>query len=74
METIRLIVNHINWQNPLSTGILTINGSIAEYLLEEIARWVEYKEVPLTELEITIQSFAIPRGSGRLTVTKINKK
>jgi len=73
-DKIRLIVNHINWQHPLSTGILTVNGSIAEYLLKEIARWVEYKEVPSTELEITIQSLTISRGSGRLTATNNNSK
>ena len=73
-DKIRLIVNHINWQHPLSTGILTVNGSIAEYLFKEIARWVEYKEVPSTELEITIQSLTISRGSGRLTATNNNSK
>ena len=73
-DRIRLIVNHPNWQNPLSTRILTINGMISEDLVEDIARWVEYRVVPLTELEITIESFAIPRGTGRLTATTNNLK
>ena len=68
-DRIRFIVTHPTWQNPLSTRILTINGGTLEDLLEDLARWVEYKEVPLTELEITIKSFRVPHGRGRLTVT-----
>ena len=68
-DQIRFIVNHPTWQNPLSTRILTINGGTLEDLLEDIARWVEYREVPLTELEITTESFCVPHGRGRLTVT-----
>ena len=58
----------------MSTRILTINGMISEDLVEDIARWAEYRVVPLTELEITIECFAIPRGAGRLTATTNNVK
>ena len=38
---------------------------------EDIARWVEYKDVPVEELEIEVQSFLIPKGTGRLKATRI---
>ena len=35
--------------------------------------YVEYKEVPLNEVVVEVQSTKIPRGKGRLTITKDNR-
>ena len=42
-------------------------------LLKSVLEYVEYKEVPLSEVTIEVQSTKIPRGTGRLTITKDNK-
>ena len=40
--------------------------------MKSVLEYVEYKEVPLNEVTIEVQSTKIPRGQGRLTITKDN--
>ena len=71
-DKIRWILNHPSWQKPVSTKLITITGDLNTDLVEEIAKFIEYKDVPLSEVKIEIQSIMVPRGKGRLTVTKDN--
>ena len=72
-DKIRWILSHSLWNNPISTKLITISGSItANNLINELVNFVEYKEVPLSEVKIEIQSIKIPRGMGRLRVMKSN--
>ena len=71
-DKIRWILTHPSWQKPVSTKLITITGDLDTDLVEEIAKFIEYKEVPLSEVKIEIQSIMVPRGKGRLTVTKDN--
>ena len=41
-------------------------------LLKSVLEYVEYKAVPLNEVTVEVQSKKIPRGKGRLTITKDN--
>ena len=71
-DKIRWILTHDSWQKPVSTKLITITGDLNKDLVEEIAKFIEYKEVPLSEVRIEIQSVMVPRGKGRLAVTKDN--
>ena len=70
----RLIVSHPSWSKPFSTKLLTMTGneSFMYSLIKAVLEFVEYKEVPLNELTIEVQSTRIPRGRGRLRVNKHN--
>ena len=41
-------------------------------LFGNIADWIEYKDVPISELQIIINSFRIPKGRARLRITPNN--
>ena len=71
-DKIRLIVEHNSWFKPWSSLLLAINTSKGweEVMAENGSQFLEYKEVPLNELTITVQSFKVPRGKGRLHVAR----
>ena len=73
-DKIRIIVSHPSWPNPFSTKLITITDDAQFFytLLKSVLEYVEYKEVPLNEVTIEVQSTKIPRGKGRLTITKDN--
>ena len=72
-DKIRWILSHPMWYKPISTKLITISGSLTSYdLINKLLNFVEYKEVPLSEVKIEIQSIKIPRGMGRLHVMKSN--
>ena len=73
-DKIRLIVSHPTWAKPFSTKLLTITNdkNFIYDLLKSLLEFVEYKNVPLDELLLEVQSTKIPRGTGRLRVTKNN--
>ena len=74
-DKIRLILSHPEWNKPLSTKLITISGSnqpFSNNIINNLINFVEYKEVPLSEVLIEIQSTKIPRGMGRLRVMKSN--
>ena len=60
--------------NPFSTKLITITDDERFFytLLKFVLEYGEYKEVPLDEVKVEIQSTRIPRGKGRLTITKDN--
>ena len=69
-DKIRLIISHNTWRSPYSTGLLNVNNCLEDMMANKIGQFVEYKEVPLSEVKIEVQSFKIPRGRGRLHVAK----
>ena len=73
-DKIRIIVSHPSWPNPFSTKLITITDDERFFytLLRSVLEYVEYKEVPLNEVTIEVQSTKIPRGKGRLTIRKDN--
>ena len=73
-DKIRIIVSHPSWAKPFSTKLITItdDGYFFYNLLKAVLEYVEYKTVPLNEVLVEVQSTKIPRGSGRLTITKDN--
>ena len=73
-DKIRIIVSHPSWAHPFSTKLITITNDDQFFytLLKSVLEYVEYKEVPLSEVTIEVQSTRIPRGQGRLTITKDN--
>ena len=73
-DKIRIIVSHPSWPNPFSTKLITITDDELFFytLLKSVLGYVEYKEVPLDEVKVEIQSTKIPQGKGRLTITKDN--
>ena len=72
-DKIRWILSHPKWNKHISTKMITISGSISSYdLINQLVNFVEYKEVPLSEVKIEIQSNKIPRGMGRLRVMNSN--
>ena len=74
-DKIRWILSHPSWNNPISTKLITIRGPISDMdIINNLVNFVEYKEVPLSEVKIEIQSINIPRGMGRLHVMKSNLK
>ena len=74
-DKIRWILSHPLWNYPISTKLITIRGPISDMdIINNLVNFVEYKEVPLSEVKIEIQSINIPRGMGRLHVMKSNLK
>ena len=72
-DRIRIIITHKNLDNPISTPLIKIEGGKVSLLdLERYFRALEYKEIPLNEIRIEIQTTIIPRGKGRLCATKNN--
>ena len=73
-DKIRIIVLHPSWAHPFSTKLITITNDEQVFytLLKSVLEYVEYKEVPLNEVTIEVQSTRVPRGKGRLTITKDN--
>ena len=73
-DKIRIIVSHPSWPKPFSTKLITITGDEMFFytLLKAVLEYIEYKEAPLNEVTIEVQSTRIPRGKGRLTITKDN--
>ena len=73
-DKIRIIVSHPSWAKPFSTKLITItdDGYFFYNLLKAVLEYVEYKSVPLNEVVVEVQCTKIPRGSGRLTITKDN--
>ena len=69
-DLFRIFVSHPSWRRPCSTKQAKFSEELKFF--EDIARWVEYKDVPLEELEMEVQSFLIPKGKGRLKATKDN--
>ena len=73
-DKIRIIVLHSSWPKPFSTKLITITDDEQFFytLLKVVLEYVEYKAVPLNEVVVEVQSTKIPRGKGRLTITKHN--
>ena len=73
-DKIRIIVSHPSWAHPFSTKLITITNDEQFFytLLKSVLEYVEYKDVPLNRVTIEVQSTKIPRGQGRLTITKDN--
>ena len=73
-DKIRIIVSHPSWAHPFSTKLITITDDEMFFytLLKAVLEYVEYKEVPLNEVTIEVQSTRIPREEGRLKITKDN--
>ena len=69
-DNIRLIVSHNTWRCPYSTSLLSINNNLEEMMANKISQFVEYKEIPLSDVKIEVHSIKIPRGKGRLHVAK----
>ena len=67
-DKIRLIISHDVWSKPYSSGLLNVNEGLEKMIADKCGNFVEYKEVPLNEVKIEVQSFKIPRGKGRLHV------
>ena len=63
-DKIRIIVSHPLWPNPFSTKLTTTTGDERFFymLLKSVLEYVEYKEVPLDEVKVEVQSTRIPRG------------
>lgn len=71
-DKIQWILSHYSWKKPISTKLITITDQLAVEMVNQLARFVEYKNVPLSEVNIEIRSVKIPRGKGRLRITKLN--
>ena len=73
-DKILVIASHPSWVHPFSTRLITItnNDQFFYTLLKAVLEYVEYKDVPLSEVTIEVQSTRVPRGQGRLTITKDN--
>ena len=76
-DYIRLIVDHLSWTKPFSTKKSIIQSDQRQFfasVINEVLEHVEYKSAPLNEIVIEVQSAKVPRGQGRLQVTKHNLK
>ena len=74
-DKIRIIVSHPSWARPSSTKLISITNDdqFLYTLLKAVLEYAEYKEVPLSEVTIEVQSTKIPRGQGRhIKITKDN--
>ncbi len=63
-DRIRLIIWHNNLHLPLSTKLIKVN-ELDVSKVASIGNTIEYKEFPLNEAEITIETIKLPRGAGR---------
>ena len=73
-DKIRWIISHPSWNKPISSKLITIKGKLDSEITNKLSGFVEYKQVPLSEVKFEIQSTKIPRGAGRLIVTNSNMK
>ena len=75
-DYIRLTVDHHSWYKPFSIKKIKITDTAQNFakIIHEFLEFVEYKSAPLNELTIEVHSQKIPRGRGRLQVTKKNLK
>ena len=75
-DKIRLIVSPRSWTKPFSTKLVTITADEHFFynfeFIKAVIEFVEYKSVPLNDVTIEVQSTKIPRGAGRLKITKHN--
>ena len=73
-DYIRLTVDHHSWYKPFSIKKIKITDTAQNFakIIHEFLEFVEYKSAPLNELTIEVHSQKIPRGRGRLQVTKKN--
>ena len=73
-DKIRIIVSQPSWAKQFSTKLITITDDHQFFydLLKAVLGYVEYKSVPLNEVVVEVQLTKIPRGKGRLTITKDN--
>ena len=71
-DKIQWIISHDEWKKPLSTKLITITDQLGKEMVDQLARFIEYNNVPLSEVKIEILSVKIPRGKGRLRVTNSN--
>lgn len=61
-DRIRLIIWHNNLHLPLSTKLIKVN-ELDVLKVASIGNTIEYKEFPLIEAEITIETIKFPRGA-----------
>ena len=74
-DYIRLTVDHYSWYKPFSIKRFRITDTLNfAKIIHEFLEFVESKSAPLNELTIEVHSQKIPRGRGRLQVTKKNLK
>ena len=73
-DKIRWILSHPSWNKPISSKLITISGKLDSDITNKLSGFVEYKHVPLSEVNFEIQSTKIPRGKGRLRLTNSNLK
>ena len=73
-DKIRWILSHPEWNKPISSKLITISGNLRSDIINKLSGFVEYKEVPISEVKFEIQSTKIPRGMGRLRFTTSNLK
>ena len=69
-DRVRLSVNHMTWHKPFTTKWVkvTTGGNFLLELIKIILEFVDYKGVPLSELEIRVPGVKLPRGSGRVRI------
>ena len=68
---IRIIVQHASLPNAISTKLMKLKD-FKMVRLEDVIKILEYKQIPLNECDITIQSVRLPKGKERLNLTKEN--
>jgi len=63
-DLIRLIITHDGLSNTISTKLTKVKELTID-ILSTIIGTMEYKEIPLSEAEFTIETIKKPRGAGR---------
>lgn len=58
-DRVNLVIMHNNLNTPLSTGLIKVN-KLDKIIVGSIGNTVEYKEFPLSEAEITIETIKLP--------------
>ena len=74
-DHIRLVVNHNNWDNHISTKGVIIRGDkkqLFSTIIKNVLETAIYREAPISELELTVKSAKAQRATGRLYPTKKN--
>ena len=67
-DLFRIIIDHVSLTHPVSTKSMRVAGFDFEKLLNTI----DYKELPILECTISTEVIKMPRGTGRLQVTRNN--